>query len=257
MAEIYGEGSTTVPGLLIDGEPVHGSRADPRAPRDARARAGALPRADRRRRARGRALGRRGAAGPRPPAAVGRAALPPRGAGQLRRRRPAGPGRHRLRDPLRAARAGSTTGSPPSGSPRTSRACPPSSTTSTRSPSRARSAATAQRRRPADRRDAARAARRRRPAPADRGARGRARRPRVFPDYPGDIPAGAFPAGMGAATAQRSLTDRSSCATAVRRALDDPAGHRGVERAAGVDGQLVRPAARGSRPPTTSGRRRS
>jgi glutathione S-transferase len=26
MAEIYGEGRTTVPGLLIDGEPVHGSR---------------------------------------------------------------------------------------------------------------------------------------------------------------------------------------------------------------------------------------
>ncbi len=26
MAELYGEGSTTVPGLLIDGEPVHGSR---------------------------------------------------------------------------------------------------------------------------------------------------------------------------------------------------------------------------------------
>lgn len=27
MAEIYGEGNTTVPGLLIDDEPVHGSRA--------------------------------------------------------------------------------------------------------------------------------------------------------------------------------------------------------------------------------------
>jgi glutathione S-transferase len=27
MGEIYGEGNTTVPGLLIDGEPVHGSRA--------------------------------------------------------------------------------------------------------------------------------------------------------------------------------------------------------------------------------------
>jgi glutathione S-transferase len=27
MAKIYGEGNTTVPGLLIDGEPVHGSRA--------------------------------------------------------------------------------------------------------------------------------------------------------------------------------------------------------------------------------------
>jgi glutathione S-transferase len=26
MAELYGEGSTTVPGVLIDGEPVHGSR---------------------------------------------------------------------------------------------------------------------------------------------------------------------------------------------------------------------------------------
>ena len=26
MAEIYGEGRTTVPGLLVDGEPVHGSR---------------------------------------------------------------------------------------------------------------------------------------------------------------------------------------------------------------------------------------
>jgi glutathione S-transferase len=27
MREIYGEGNTTVPGLLVDGEPVHGSRA--------------------------------------------------------------------------------------------------------------------------------------------------------------------------------------------------------------------------------------
>ncbi|MDO9355328.1 MAG: glutathione S-transferase [Solirubrobacteraceae bacterium] len=27
MAEIYGEGNTTVPGLLVDGEPVHGSTA--------------------------------------------------------------------------------------------------------------------------------------------------------------------------------------------------------------------------------------
>ena len=27
MAKIYGEGNTTVPGLLVDGEPVHGSRA--------------------------------------------------------------------------------------------------------------------------------------------------------------------------------------------------------------------------------------
>ncbi|HEX5225749.1 MAG TPA: glutathione S-transferase N-terminal domain-containing protein, partial [Solirubrobacteraceae bacterium] len=26
MAEIYGDGNTTVPGMLIDGEPVHGSR---------------------------------------------------------------------------------------------------------------------------------------------------------------------------------------------------------------------------------------
>ena len=27
MQEIYGEGNATVPGALIDGEPVHGSRA--------------------------------------------------------------------------------------------------------------------------------------------------------------------------------------------------------------------------------------
>ncbi len=27
MAELYGEGNTTVPGMLVDGEPVHGSRA--------------------------------------------------------------------------------------------------------------------------------------------------------------------------------------------------------------------------------------
>jgi len=27
MAKVYGEGKTTVPGLLVDGEPVHGSRA--------------------------------------------------------------------------------------------------------------------------------------------------------------------------------------------------------------------------------------
>ena len=31
MERIYGEGRTTVPGLLIDGEPVHGSRPSPAA----------------------------------------------------------------------------------------------------------------------------------------------------------------------------------------------------------------------------------
>ena len=90
-----------------------------------------------RRGARGRALGRRGAAGPRPPASVGRAALPARGAGHVRRRRAARPGRAPTSRSASSAPPGSTTGSPPSGSPRTSPGCRRSSTTSTRSSPRA------------------------------------------------------------------------------------------------------------------------
>src|SRR3954449_11348758 len=80
MERIYGPGNSTVPGMLVDGEPVHHSVAIlerlaargragaplggyPRAARADRARPFALPRADRRSRARGRALGRHGAAG--------------------------------------------------------------------------------------------------------------------------------------------------------------------------------------------------
>src|ERR1700685_4450015 len=63
MQAIYGEGNSTVPGMLIDGEPVHGSRGAP---------------------------------------AVGCAALPPRGDGHVRRARPARRTRHRLRDQVRA-----------------------------------------------------------------------------------------------------------------------------------------------------------
>ena len=196
MERVYGAGRTTVPGLLVDDEPVHGSvaileRLEQLAPDPP-----LYPERDRRPRARGRALGRRRAAGPRPPAAVGRAALPPRGDGHVRRRRAARPGRHRLRDEVRARRRGSTTGSARSAWPRTSPGCRRRSTTSTRSPPTASSAAT-------------------RPTAADlqigatlrvllcvgdvrpliegRAAERIARR--WFPDYDGDVPAGAFPRG--------------------------------------------------------------
>ena len=185
MAEIYGEGRTTVPGLLVDGEPVHGSRpilarlealeADP--PLYPEPIAGRGPR--------GRALGRRGAAGPRPPAALGRAALPARGAGHLRRRRrrwtrPAPTSRSGS-----SARAGSTTASP-----RERLAERPRRAAGEARPRRrARRGGHdrrrgAQRRRPADRRHAARPALPGRPAAAAGGPRGRAHRPRVVPGLP-------------------------------------------------------------------------
>ena len=81
MEAIYGEGSETVPGLMVDGEPVHGSRPILARLEELAPEPPLYPGADRRRGARGRALGRRGAPGPRPPAALGRAALPPRGDG--------------------------------------------------------------------------------------------------------------------------------------------------------------------------------
>ena len=133
MAQLYGEGNTHR--ARADRRRRAGARLarDPRPARAARARSAAVPRRHRGRRARGRALGRRGAAGPRPAAAVGRDALPARGDGHLRRRRAARPGGHRLRDQVRAPGRGSTTGSRRSAWPRTSPACPRSSTTSTRS----------------------------------------------------------------------------------------------------------------------------
>ena len=197
MAEIYGEGSTTVPGLLDRRRARPRLAADPRAPRGARGRAGAVPGADRRRRPRGRALGRRGAAGPRPPAAVGRAALPAR----VARHASAAPARWTRPAPTSrsawAARAGSTTASPPQ-----------RLADGPRRPARQARPRRRARRGGHDRR------RRRRTPPTCRSARrcaccsasatcgplleGRAgeRVARAwFPDYPGDIPAGAFPAG--------------------------------------------------------------
>ena len=55
MQEIYGEGNYTVPGMLVDGEPVHGSRAILERLEAARPRAGPL---SLRGGPRGRALGR-------------------------------------------------------------------------------------------------------------------------------------------------------------------------------------------------------
>ena len=168
----------------------------PRAPRAARARPAALPRADRRRGARGRAVGRRRAPGPRAPAAVGRDALPPRGDGHLRRRRarsiPPGP----TSRSATSARRGSTTASPPSAWPRTSPGCRRSSTTSTSSPptgSIGGEEPTAA--------DLQIGATLRvlltvgdlRPLIEGRPAAEIARR--WFPDYAGEVPAGAFPAG--------------------------------------------------------------
>ena len=96
----------------------------------------------------------------------------------------------------------------------------------------------ADRGRPADRRDAAGAAHARRPAAADRGpARRSALARRWFPDYPGDVPAGAFPAGWvpppdGAAARPRSASRRaartSRCAAPrARRPLPPPAARAG------------------------------
>ncbi|CAA9522137.1 MAG: hypothetical protein AVDCRST_MAG30-3112, partial [uncultured Solirubrobacteraceae bacterium] len=150
----------------------------PRAPRGAGAGAGALPG---RRRPGRRALGRRGAPGPRPPAPLGRPALPARVDGDLRRRGPARPARHRLRDALhprdlevprdhrRAARLGPR---------RPSREARPRGRAGGRGRHRRRGA---QRGRPPDRRDAARPAHGGRPAPAARGATGRGDRAPVVP----------------------------------------------------------------------------
>ena len=185
------------PGLLVDGEPVHGSRRDPRAARGARARAAALPGADRRRRARGRALGRRGAAGPRPPAALGRAPLPARGSRHVRRRpsRSIRPGPTSRSDSCRATwkyhgisaerLADDLAG--PAGQARPRRRAG----RGRRDRRRER-----ERRRPADRLDDPRAADARRPRAAARpGSAAERIARRWFPDFPGRVPAGAFPAG--------------------------------------------------------------
>ena len=140
MAELYGEGNTTVPGLTIDGEPVHGSRTilerlealEPEPALYPEAIAGAVREAERwgdeelqdlgRRlpwgalHFRPEALGSFGGAGPLDPAGTDFAIRFARASWKYHR--------------ITAERLA-----------RTSPACPPSSTTSTRSPSRARSAA--------------------------------------------------------------------------------------------------------------------
>ena len=196
MAAIYGEGQTTVPGMLVDDEPVHGSRAILERLEEIAPDPPLYPEADRRRGARGRALGRRGAPGPRPPAAVGRSALPPRGDGHAsaapaRSTRPAPTSRSSSFAPR-----GNTTGSPPRAWPRTSPACRRSSTTSTTLA--ARGVIGGEQPNAADLQIGATLrvlldGRRRRGRDGDRPGAELARR--WFPEYPGGIPAGAFPAG--------------------------------------------------------------
>ena len=102
MKRLYGEGRHTVPGAMFDDEPVHGSiaileRLEQLVPEPALYPADLGDAV-----ARGRALGRRGASGSRPSLALGCAALPSRGSGHLRcPRQPAGRGWHRLCDALR------------------------------------------------------------------------------------------------------------------------------------------------------------
>ena len=190
-------GSTTVPGLLVDGEPVHGSRRDPRAPRGSwppsrRCTPGrsptrsATPSAGATRSCRTSAAGCPGArctSGPRRWAPSGAAArwIPP---GPTSRSRYV----PRLLEVPRHHRA--------CASPTTSRACPPSSTASTRSPPRAIVGG--------DEPNAAdlqigatlRCCCRRRPAPADRGPPGGPAGARWFDDRPGrSPPARSRPAG--------------------------------------------------------------
>ena len=101
MVRIYGEGNHTVPGAVIDGEPVHGSRPilerlellEPEPPLYPEPIADAVREAERWGDAELQDLGRR--------LPWGDDALPPRGDGDLRRRRAARSGRDRLRDPLR------------------------------------------------------------------------------------------------------------------------------------------------------------
>ena len=198
MAEIYGEGRTTVPGLLIDGEPVHGSRpilerlealeAEPPlypepiadAVREAE-RWGDEELQDLGRRLpwgalhfRPESLGTFGGAGPLDPAGtdfairMGRASWKYHGitAQRLAEDLAGLPAKLDRVDAL--AEAGTIGGDAP------------------------------ERRRPADRRDAARAALPRRPAAAARGPRGRARRPRVVPGLRGRHPGRGVPGRVGA-----------------------------------------------------------
>ncbi len=185
MQKIYGEGNATVPGMLVDGEPVHGSRPilakleelAPDPPLYPEPIADAVAEAERWGDEELQDLGRR--------AAVGRAALPARGDGHLRRRRRPRPAGHGLRDQARSAAPGSTTGSRPSGWPPTWPGCPPSSTTWTRWPrSGVIGRRRAQRRGPPDRRHPAGAAHGRRRAPADRGPARRGDRPALVPRLP-------------------------------------------------------------------------
>ena len=211
MDELYGEGNTTVPGLQVDGEPVHGSRRILARLEQLEPEPAALPRADRRRRPRGRALGRRGAPGPRPPAAVGRAALPPGGARQLRRRRAARPGGHRLRDP-----DGARDLEVPPDHGRAARRRPRRPARQARPRRRARGAGHdrrrgAERRRPPDRRHAPGAAHRRRPAPAARGPRRRADRPALVPGLSGRHPGRGVPGRVGPVALSLPSYGQSCC----------------------------------------------
>ena len=127
---------------------------------------------------------------------LGRLHFRPEAMGTFGGARPARPGRHRLRDQVRARVLEVPRDHAPTGSPRTWPACRRSSTTSTRSPTTASSAATS--RTPRTSRSArpsascspsATCGRCSRTAPASEIAM------RWFPDYPGEVPAGAFPAG--------------------------------------------------------------
>ena len=143
MQKIYGEGNATVPGLLVDDEPVHGSRAilarieeiEPEPSLYPAGRADAVREAERWGDEELQDLGRRlpwGAMYFRPES-MGTFGGPVR----WTRPAPTSPS-------STCAPPGSTTGSPPSGWPTTWPVCPGSSITSTRWPPTASSAATRQ-----------------------------------------------------------------------------------------------------------------
>ena len=111
MEAIYGAGNRTVPGMLVDGEPVHGSRAifarleeiAPDPPLYPEPIADAVREADRWGDEELQDLGRS--------LPLGRPPLPAGGAGHVRRRRAARSRRHRLRDQLHPRDLEATTGS--------------------------------------------------------------------------------------------------------------------------------------------------
>ena len=248
-------GVRTVPALKLDGgEKVSGSRAIMRKLDELVPDPPLLPPADDparpRRGARGRALGRRGAAAARAPARVGRPEAPPgrdpelpgglaaAAAAAARSCRLVAPGviaierrmngacDDAVRADLRAL---------PGHLDRVDGWIAAGVLGGGRRP--------AQRRRPADRRLAAAARHdRRRAAAARRAARRGARRRRLFPDFPGDVPAGACPPGW--------LPRRLAAGLQRPRALGELDG-----RGAHVGG-LRRAARRTRRGPRPTGRRR-